>query len=98
MGSVVDMTGRVLDAGEEITATAAEQLERAELREIWDSVPEIVREWADGHDLQYPAAVELMVHSLLTEALGASEKHERAAQVLEFIRSRFFADDGEDEE
>jgi hypothetical protein len=90
------MTGRELDAGEEVTGTAAEQLERAELREIWDSVPEIVREWADGHELQYPAAVELMVHSLLTEALGASEKHERAAKVLEFIGSRFFA--GEDVE
>jgi hypothetical protein len=96
MGSVVDMTGRTLVEGEEITATAGEQLERAELREIWESVPEIVREWADGHELQYPAAVELMVHSLLTEALGASEKHERAGQVLEFIGSRFFA--GEDVE
>ena len=95
MGSVVDMTGRELDAGEDVTATAGEQLERAELREIWESVPEIVREWADGHDLQYPAAVELMVHSLLAEAEGASEKHERAAQVLEFIRERFFAEEDE---
>ena len=97
MGSVVDMTGRTLVEGEEVTGTAAEQLERAELREIWESVPEIVREWADGYDLQYPAAVELMVHSLLAEAEGASEKHERAGQVLEFIRSRFFADDGEEQ-
>ena len=92
MGSVVDMTGRTLVEGEDVTATAGEQLERAELREIWESVPEIVREWADSYELQYPAAVELMVHSLLTEALGASEKHERAGQVLEFIRERFFAD------
>ena len=96
MGSVVDMTGRELDAGEEVTGTAAEQLERAELREIWESVPEIVRDWADSCDLQYPAAVELMVHSLLTEALGASEKHERAGQVLEFIRLRFFAEEEEE--
>ena len=37
-----------------------------------------------------------MVHSLLAEALGASEEHKRAAQVLEFVRSRFFADDEEE--
>ena len=93
MGTVIDMTGRMLVEGEEITATASEQLERAELREIWDSVPEIVREWADGHGMEYPAAVELMVHSLLTEATQGAEEHERAAQVLEFIRERFFAGD-----
>ena len=64
--TVMDMTGRVLEQGEEITENAREQAERAELHEIWASVPEIVREWADGHNLEYPAAVELMVHSLLT--------------------------------
>ena len=88
--TVMDMTGRVLEQGEEITENAREQAERAELHEIWASVPEIVREWADSYELQYPAAVELMVHSLLTEATQGAEKHERAQQVLDFVRSRFF--------
>ena len=88
--TVMDMTGRVLDQGEEITQNAREQAERAELHEIWASVPEIVREWADGHNLEYPAAVELMVHSLLTEATQGAERHERAQQVLDFVGERFF--------
>ena len=93
--TVMDMTGRVLEQGEEITENAREQAERAELHDIWHSSPEIVREWADGHDLEYPFAVEVMVHSLLSEAQQGAKKHERAAQVLEFVRSRFFAEDEE---
>ena len=93
MGAVVDMTGRVLAEGEDVTETAGEQLERAVMREHWLEVPAIVREWADGSGLEYPDAVELMVHSLLSEAVQAAEEHERAAQVLRFIGSRFFAEE-----
>ena len=95
MGAVVDMTGRVLAEGEDVTETAGEQLERAVMREHWLEVPVIVREWADASGLQYPDAVELMVHSLLSEAVQAAEKHERAVEVVEFIRSRFFAEEDE---
>ena len=98
MGSVVDMTGRELVEGEVVTATAGEQLERATVRQVWDDAPVFVREWADSYGLEYPEAVELLVHSLLSEAVQAAEKYDRAGEVVEFIRSRFFADDGEDEE
>mgnify|MGYP001598597593 CR=1 FL=1 len=96
MGSVVDMTGRELNAGEVVTATAGEQLEQASARQIWDDAPLFVRDWADGYGLEYPEAVELLVHSLLTEARQAAVKYDRAGEVLEFIRSRFV--EGEDEE
>ena len=88
--TVMDMTGRVLEDGETVTQTLREKQTGEELREIWASVPEIVREWADGHELNYPAAVELMIHSLLTEAQQGAAEHERAQQVLDFVESRFF--------
>ena len=90
MGSVVDMTGRELFEGEVITATAGEQLEGATTREAWDNAPLFVREWAELYGFDYPEAVELLVHSLLSEARQAAVKHDRAGEVLEFVRSRFF--------
>jgi hypothetical protein len=86
----MDMSGRVLDDGETVTKTLREQQTQEELREIWEAVPEIVREWADGHNLSYPAAVELMIHSLLTEAQQGAKQHERAQKVLDFVERKFF--------
>ena len=88
--TVMDMTGRVLDDGETVTQTLREKQNYEEMRELWLQVPEIVREWADGHEMNYPAAVELMIHSLLSEAQQGAAEHERAQQVLDFVESRFF--------
>ena len=95
--TVVDMTGRELAPGESVTADRFEQEQAAEAREFWDNVPAMVRYLAENtlDTLDYPDVVELIVHSLLTEAEQASEKHDRAAEVLEFIRGRFFAPDDE---
>jgi hypothetical protein len=88
--TVMDMTGRVLDDGETVTKTLREKQSYEEMREIWMAVPEMVREWADGNELDYPAAVELMIHSLLSEAKQGAKQHERAQQVLDFVGERFF--------
>lgn len=94
---VLDMTGRELSPGESVTEYRSEQQEAAEARDFWDSVPDMVRYLADNQfdHLDYPDVVELVVHSLLTEAEQAAEEHERAADVLEFIRGRFFSPDEE---
>jgi uncharacterized protein (DUF2235 family) len=86
----MDMTGRVLDAGEAVTEDRREQEGRAHLRGVWDEIPAVVRELCETHQLNYPTMVEVVLHSLLTEATQGAEKHERAAEVVEFIRSRFF--------
>ena len=80
-----------------MTANRFEQQQAAEAREFWQEVPAMIRCLADDSfdTLGYPDVVELVVHSLLTEAEQASEKHDRAAEVLEFIRERFFASDDE---
>ena len=95
--TVVDMTGRELAPGESVTADRFEQQQAADAREFWDSVPDMVRYLAEDtfDSLSYPDVVELIVHSLLTEAEQASDEHARAAEVLEFIRKRFFASDDE---
>ena len=93
--TVMDMTGRVLDVGEEVTEDRQEQEDRAQLRAAWDEIPALVRELAVTYDQSYPVMAEVVMHSLLTEATGAAEKHERAAEVVEFIRSRFFEQEGE---
>ena len=97
MGAVVDMTGRVLEPGQSMTANRFEQEQAAEAKEFWHEVPSLIRYLADNSvdTLGYPDLVELVVHSLLTEAVQGAEKHERAAEVVEFIRSSFFAADGE---
>ena len=93
MGTVVDMTGRVLEAGETVDKTAGEQRLDALFRRVWDSAPDIAREIAERENLYYPHVVEMLVHSLLQEALQASEKHEDAAAVLDFIGRCFFNTD-----
>jgi len=95
--TVVDMTGRELAPGESMTADRFEQQQAAEARDFWHSVPDMIRYLADDtfESLDYVDVVELVVHSLLTEAEQASDKHDRAAGVLEFIRKRFFASDDE---
>ena len=93
--TVMDMTGRVLAEGEAVTEDRQEQEDRAQLREVWDEMPAFVRALAQKYELRYPDMVEVLIHSLLTEATGAAEKHERAAEVVEFIRSRFFEQEGE---
>ena len=98
MGEVVDMTGRVLAAGESVDKYRAEQEALAPYRAAWDEAVELARYVADRHGLEYPEAVELIVHSLLQEAYQASEKHERAAEVLEFIGGCFYSTDSDSSE
>ena len=97
MGAVVDMTGRVLDPGETVTETLSDQAVAAKYREVWDSVPDLVREIAEREGLFYPDVVETVVHSLLQEAVEASETHDAARGVLEFIERCFFAPAGDDD-
>jgi hypothetical protein len=52
----------------------------------------MLREFAEHYGLDYPRAVETVVHSLLAEAEQGAEKHERAQQVLDFIGRRFFSE------
>ena len=42
-------------------------------------------------EMDYCDVAAYTIHSLLREAEGAAEKHEKAAQLLEFIRDEFFA-------
>jgi hypothetical protein len=91
MGAVVDMTGRVLEAGETVTQTAAEQAVQAQFEQLWRDAPDIVREISDSEELFYPHVVETIVHSLLQEAVqAAAAGHEPAREVLEFIERKFF--------
>ena len=90
MGEVVDMTGRVLDAGETVTEWRSEQEAKAALRAAFDDAPDLARYVAEQHDLRYCDAVNVIVHSLLQEAVQASEEHELAREVLESVGSRFF--------
>ena len=92
---VMDMTGRVLEAGESVDADRFEQLKAAEARDFWKEVPGMVRYMTDNNfdHLSYAEVTELIVHSLLTEAKQASDEHDRAAEVLDWIRGQFFAAD-----
>jgi hypothetical protein len=91
MGELVDMTGRVLEAGETVTLTAGEQATNAQFEQLWRETPDIVREIAKREDLFYPHVVEIIVHSLLQEAVqAAASGHEPAVEVLEFIERKFF--------
>ena len=93
MGAVVDMTGRVLEPGETVTLTADEQATSAKFDQLWHSAPDIVREIAERENLFYPHVVEVIVHSLLQEAVQAADRHEPAREVLEFIERSIFASD-----
>jgi hypothetical protein len=89
MGQVIDMAGRTLADGETVEDRDEE---RSAIASVWHGAPEMVLEVAKLHEMDYCDAVAYTVHSLLREAEGAAEKHEKAAQLLEFIRDEFFAD------
>ena len=88
--TVLDMTGKVVEKGREVTENRGEQESRAATRAAWDQAPDMLREFAEHYDLTYPAAVEIVIHSLLSEAEQGAEKYERAQQVLDFVGRRFF--------
>ena len=88
MGTVVDMAGRTLADGETVEDRDEE---RSAIAAVWHGAPEMVLEVAKSHSLDYCDVVAYTVHSLLREAEDAAEKHEKAAQLLEFIRDEFFA-------
>ena len=92
MGSVVDMTGRVLETGETVEATRDEQLFKAALRIAFDDAPKYARHVAEELDLRYSDAAFAIVTSLLQEAKQAAEdsQNEHAIGVLESIGARFF--------
>jgi hypothetical protein len=89
MGQVIDMAGRTLADGETVSDKAQEYNPVAE---VWHGAPVWVLETAKSLDMDYCDAAAYTIHSLLREAEGAAEKHERAAMLLEFIRDEFFAD------
>ena len=87
MGQVVGIKdGKALSDGE-----TAKQSERSDVAEVWHGAPVYVLEVAKSLDMDYCDAALYTVHSLLREAEDAAEKHERAAELLEFIRNEFFA-------
>ena len=88
--TVLDMTGKVVEPGREVTESRGEQEYRESMRAAWKQAPDMLREFAEHYDLDYPRAVETVVHSLLSEAEQGAEKHERAQQVLDFVGRRFF--------
>ena len=89
--TILDMTGRVVEEGREVTQNRGEQEHREAMREAWHQAPDMLRELAEYYGLDYPRAVETVVHSLLSEAEQGAEKHERAQQVLDFVGRRFFS-------
>jgi hypothetical protein len=97
MGSVVDMTGRVLEAGETVEHTRDEQLFAAALRTAFDDAPNYARYLAEELDLRYSDAACVVVTSLLQEAKQAAEdsQNELAIDLLESIGARFFGVESE---
>ena len=89
MGQVVSITdGKTLADGETVDDRDEE---RSAIASVWHGAPELVLAVAKSHEMDYCDAVTYTVHSLLREAEGAAEKHEKAAKLLEFIRDEFFA-------
>ena len=88
MGSVVDMAGNELVDGETVVDKAQEYNPVAE---VWHGAPDRVLEVAKSLEMDYCDVAAYTIHSLLREAEDAAEKHEKAAQLLEFIRDEFFA-------
>ena len=88
MGQVIDIAGRTLADGEAVEDKAQDYNAVAA---VWHGAPEMVLEVAKSHEMDYCDAVAYTVHSLLREAEDVAEKHEKAAQLLEFIRDEFFA-------
>ena len=90
MGNVVDMTGREIAAGEEVTRDRDEQFRSAAFRDMWQAAPDMVRYLADEQEMPYADAAFAIVHSLLREAEQAAENHEVARQLLVTIGEEFF--------
>ena len=88
MGQVIDMAGRTLADGETVVDNAQEYNPVAE---VWHGAPVYALELAKSLEMDYCDVAAYTIHSLLREAEGAAEKHEKAAQLLEFIRDEFFA-------
>ena len=88
MGQVIDMASRKLADGETVTDKARDY---DSVAAVWHGAPEMVLEVAKSHSLDYCDCAAYTIHSLLREAEGAAEKHEKAAQLLDFIRNEFFA-------
>ena len=88
MGQVIDMASRKLEDGE-----AAEDKARDydSVAAVWHGAPEMVLEVAKSHDMDYCDCAAYTIHSLLREAEEAAVKHQKAADILDFIRSEFFA-------
>ena len=91
MGIVVDMTGRELAAGEEVTEDRDEQLWAAGFADIWHNAPEVARQLAEAADMAYPDVVAALVHSLLREAEQSADRHAVCRDLLEWIGEEFFS-------
>jgi hypothetical protein len=97
--TILDMTGRVVEEGREVTQNRGEQEHREAMRKAWHQAPDMMREYAEHYGLDYPTAVRTVVHSLLAEAEQGAEKHESAQKLLGYIGRRFFnRGDGHEEE
>lgn len=88
MGQVIDMAGRTLAEGETVEDRDEE---RSAVAEVWHGAPVYALELAKELSMDYCDVAAYTIHSLLREAEDAAEKHEKAAQLLEFIRDQFFA-------
>jgi 4-hydroxy-3-methylbut-2-enyl diphosphate reductase IspH len=89
MGQVVGIKdGKTLSDGETVTDKAQDY---DPVAAVWHGAPEMVLEVAKSHKMDYCDAAAYTIHSLLREAEGAAEKHQKAADLLEFIRESFFA-------
>lgn len=88
MGQVIDMAGRTLADGEAVEDKAQEYNSVAK---VWHGAPVYALELAKELSMDYCDVAAYTIHSLLREAEDSAEKHEKAAQLLEFIRDQFFA-------
>ena len=95
MGNVVDMTGREIAEGEEVTCDREEQFRSAGFAELWNSAPDMARHMAEHMGMQYPDVVAAIVHSLLREAEQGADRHAVCRDLLEWIGEEFFSADSE---
>lgn len=90
MGQVVGIKdGKTLSDGETVTDKAQDY---DSVAAVWHGAPDRVLELAKSLEMEYCDVAAYTIHSLLREAENSAEKHEKAAQLLEFIRDAFFAD------
>lgn len=95
MGNVVDMTGREIAEGEEVTKGRDAQFRSAGFAQLWHSAPDMARYLADDLGMQYPDAVAAIIHSLLREAEQGADRHAVCRDLLEWIGEEFFSADSE---